>query len=97
MPIWFNITQARKHLLKHGLVYTLRPKQRRVGKDILCYEGVGKKGNVTISFAGHIINDIVLLKYVENSGFNSVMAWRLAAKDSKFLYKVKLISLEKNE
>jgi len=90
--IWFNVKEARDYLLKHGLVYTLRPKKRREGKDILCYGGLGKKGVVYVEFIKEIADDGELEEYVKSSGLESAREWRAKAKGSRHLYKVTLLS-----
>jgi len=88
MVIWFNVKKARDFLLKNGYVYTLRPKKRREGIDILSYGGFGKKGVVYVIFVKEIKNDVELREFVKDSGFESVQEWRKEAGESRFLYYV---------
>jgi len=92
MTIWFNVKEAREQLLRRGLVYTLRPKRRREGREVLCYDGLGKKGVVYVEFVKEIDDDGELEEYVDFSGFKSVKEWRAKAKNSRYLYKVTLLS-----
>lgn len=93
MVMWFNVKEAREFLLKEKFVYTLRPKKRREGRDMLSWEGFGKKGIGMVKFVKEIVDDGELEKFVKWSGFESVRAWREKAGDSKFLYRVDLLSL----
>jgi len=77
--------------MRNGFVYTLRPKRRRTGKDILSYHGFGKKGTVVITFIKEISNDAELETFVKYSGFQNVEEWRSKAKDSRFLFRVDLL------
>jgi reverse gyrase len=91
MVIWFNVKKAREFLLKNGHVYTLRPKKRREGVEVLSYEGFGKKGVVYVSFVRAIENDEELKEFIGESGFESVKEWRKEAGESRFLYYVFVI------
>jgi hypothetical protein len=93
MVIWFNNEKARKYLLENGDVYTLRPKKRREGLDVLSYTNFGKKGIVEIKFLGKIEDYCELQDFVEFSGFESIKEWKRAAGDSRFLYYVKLVEV----
>jgi hypothetical protein len=86
MVILFNVEKARDFLLKNGYVYTLRPKKRREGIEVLSYEGFGKKGVVNVSFVKEVKDDKELYKFVNESGFYSIQEWRKEAGDSRFLY-----------
>ena len=91
MVMWFNVKEAREQLLKDGVVYTLRPKKRREGHEVLMYNGFGKKGDIEVLFIGKIDTDTDLEGiFLEMSGFTSVEAWRKAAGESSFLYRVEL-------
>lgn len=94
MVIWFNVKEAREYLLSVGRVYTLRPKRRKREecKEVLSYDGFGKKGMVWVSFVKEIEDDRELEEFVEDSGFRSVEEWRKEAKDSRFLYYVMLLN-----
>lgn len=91
MAIWFNVPEARHHLLEKGSVYTLRPKRRREGRDMICYNGFGKKGMCRITFVAEIHDDTELIEFVGRSGFPTIEAWLEKAGDSRFLYLVQLI------
>ena len=91
MVIWFNVAEARKCLLDRGIVYTLRPKERREGREVLSYGGFGKKGIVNVRFEKENPTDDDLAIHLPNSGFASVDDWRRAAGDSSFLYCVTLL------
>ena len=89
--IWFNVREAREHLLKRGHVYTLRPKRRREGKDVLMFGKFGKRGTVYVKFVKEVKDDSELEEYVGESGFGSVGEWRKKAGKSRFLYYVELL------
>ena len=90
--MWFNVKEAREQLLKDGVVYTLRPKKRREGHEVLMYNGFGKKGEIEVLFIGKVDADVDLEGiFLEMSGFPSIEAWRKAAGDSQFLYRVELL------
>jgi hypothetical protein len=91
MVIWFNVKKARDFLLKNGYVYTLRPRKRREGKDVLMYGGFGKKGYVNVKFVKEILDWDELNRYVYESGFRNVDEWVREAKGSRFLYLVTLL------
>ena len=95
MPIWFNVKEARKHLLRRGFVYTLRPRRRRTGRDVLLYGDYRKKGTVFVEFVKEVTDDRELAKYVGFSGFRSVEEWRSKAKGGRYLYKVILLEVAK--
>lgn len=93
MVIWFNVKEAREFLLKNGYVYTLRPKKRkRVGREVLMYGSFGKKGMVMVGFIKKITRNRELEEYVKCSGFRSVIEWRSVAGESRFLYRVDLLT-----
>lgn len=91
MVIWFNVEKARKFLLENGIVYTLRPKLRREGKEPLFYGGFGKKGEVLVDFVGEVLDDADLKGYVDKSGFETIEEWRAKASESRYLYRVLLL------
>lgn len=93
MVMWFNVKEARERLLTKGFVYTMRPKKRRDGHDILMYNGFGKKGDIYIDFMGEFPNFADLEPALEFSGFLTLDDWHKAAGDSHFLYRVELQSL----
>ena len=94
MAIWVNVKEARHHLLEKGFVYTLRPKLRREGRDMLCWNGFGKKGMGAIKLVKEIEDTDELKEFVKKSGFNSIADWLEKAKESRFLFRLELISLE---
>ena len=92
--MFFNVPEARGQLLREGIVYTLRPKLRREGKDLAVYGSYFKNeklGYVAVKYVGEI-ND--LAPYLPASGFVSLKDWLAAAKGSRFLYEVKTIAVE---
>ena len=91
MVMWFNVEEARNFLLKNLSVYTLRPKTRREGKEVLSYGGFGKKGVVYVVFVKEINDDSELEEFVTESGFNSVEEWLEKAGESRYLYYVMLL------
>jgi hypothetical protein len=91
MVIWFNVEKARDFLLKNGYVYTLRPKKRREGIEVLMYDGFGKKGYANVKFVKEILDWDELNRYVYESGFRNVDEWVREAKGSRFLYLVALL------
>ena len=91
--MFFNISEAREYLLKKGLVYTLRPKMRRTGKDIAYFGSYFKKeeiGPIWIDFIKEVKEPGEVQEYVSDSGFETLEDWWKAAKDSRFLFKVTL-------
>jgi hypothetical protein len=86
------VEKARNYLLRNGYVYTLRPKKRREGKEVLSYGGFGKKGEVNVKFVKEILDWNELNRYVDKSGFRTVDEWVRKAKGSRFLYHVVLLS-----
>lgn len=92
MVMWFNVKKARDYLLKYGFVYTVRPKMRRVGRDMLSYEGFGKKGMVYIIFVKKIEWSRELKDFVLDSGFyDNPYEWYNYAFFNKFLFLVLLL------
>lgn len=91
MVIWFNVDEARKYLLETGFVYTLRPKKRREGIEVLSYDGFGKKGMVTVKLIKEIKDIKELSGYVDQSGFKTVEEWLKEADKSRFLYEVRVL------
>jgi hypothetical protein len=89
--IWFNVREAREYLLRKGHVYTLRPKMRREGRDVLMFGRFGKRGVVYVKFVKEVKSDSELEDYVRESGFGSVGEWRKKAGRSRFLYYVELV------
>jgi len=98
MPIWFNNRKALKYLLKHGVVYTLRPRKRKEkdGVTILYTNLYGKPyctgRRVRVEFIREMDNDLRCYKpYCKQSGFETIKEWVEAANDSRFLYRVELL------
>lgn len=97
MVMWFNVKEARDFLLRHGYVFTLRPKaprgpwKRLRGFDVLMYQGFGKKGRVFYCWLDTVYHAENLVSYYENSGFESPEDWLVAAGDNRELYLVVLI------
>ncbi len=99
MQILFNVEKARKLILEHGFVYTLRPRRRkREGTDMLSYSGLGKKGMVDVKYVGSFGDgeqfcEELLELCVPYSGFETLEDWLAAAGDSRYLYRVTLLSV----
>ena len=96
------VKEARDQLENKGFVYTLRPQFRNTGKNWYNYSRGGtKKGDVHIEFIGYYGHAQFLAgfrdrkeyleEFVKDSGFNSLEEWLKKAKNSRYLYKVKLI------
>lgn len=91
--IFFNVAEARQQLLDAGFVYTLRPKMRRIGRDLAVYGSYynwQRLGNVTIAYVKEITKVGELQEYVGDSGFATTLDWWRAAKGSRFLFKVEV-------
>ena len=94
MVLWMNNDIARAHLLKHGYVYSRRPKRRHRENcyEPLFYKEFKKKGTVWVEFIpgsgpnGEIIDSERMMVYLNRSGFDSMKDWDEAAKGSKFLF-----------
>jgi hypothetical protein len=92
----FKNEQVSDFLLKNGEVYTLRPTQRKRGRDKTIHEPLVSElftmpfGHGLVTLIKEIKDDTELGEFVSKSGFFSVHEWRANAKDSKFLYHVKL-------
>jgi hypothetical protein len=95
MPIYFNITEARNHLMKNKIVYTLRERRRMHLGKLQIRQGSYRQSKVLgksrVSFVKSINNDNELLPYVKQSGFGNIEDWRKKAGKGKYLYKVELI------
>lgn len=95
MVISFQLENVRNHLLKHGVVYTLRPKPHKVGLDW------ANSGRTTKKIADVNITEIKfksLYQYLKHSGFDCVADWLVAynnlchdALKNAHLYKVGLV------
>lgn len=94
MVISFMVKEAREHLEKYGLVYTLRPKLRkREGIDWYNhFRGDIKKGNVFIRYIGNYeTRENKLVVKCDYSGFRTVKEWLERAGNSRYLYRVTMI------
>ena len=83
MVMFFNVEEARSHLLTHGHVFTLRNKRKREGIHQLRVGGIYKfkvLGKAYVSFVREITDPSQLNQYVEDSGFESIEAWLSRAK-----------------
>ena len=95
--MWFNVEQARSHLLEKGFVLTLRPKALRgpgrktSGYDVLMYKGFGKKGNIFFCYVTFIRDPAALDLYSKYSGFTSLSEWQQVAGDNRHLFLVVLL------
>ena len=92
--IWFNVRQALNQLLKHGEVYTLRPKKRREGIEPLFskfFPQKSKGDRVLVKFVKKITKKEDLIPFVAKSGFSSIDEWLQKAGEASFLYYVRLL------
>ena|SRR3972149_10577824 len=101
MSIMFNVPEAGNHLIKHGIVYTMRRKRTEGWQDLFVM-GKLMKNRAYVSLEGQVF-DLVLSTYVAHSGFDTLDKWRQAAKrthgtepENLSLYKVEL-KKEKDE
>lgn len=103
MVIMFKNERVREFLRRKRVVYTLRPKRRKEGKD-WANSGWGTKkfAEVEITFIKKITKENVseLEKYVDYSGFKSVEEWLEEARKLNgdfpyYLYKVRAISINR--
>ena len=94
-PIFFNVPEARDHLLKTKQVYTLRRKRKSTGVTMAREGNLFKfkeLGKVNIDFVKQISGKNELSEYVSRSGFSSIDAWYAkAAAGADHLYDVKLL------
>ena len=91
--MFFNVPEARSHLISKGFVYTLRPRMRKTGKDVAFYGSYYKRekiGDVWVDFIKPILDMKELQEYVSGSGFANVEDWWEAAEGARFLFKVML-------
>jgi len=98
--IFFNVSEARQQLLSRGIVYTLRPRMRRVGTDLAVYGSYFEQkriGNVSVSFIKQVNHIDELREYLFASGFKTSEDWWKAAKGSRFLFRVALLEPVKGE
>jgi hypothetical protein len=99
MVMMFAVEEARNFLLAHGEVYTLRPKFRKRGRtkpinEHLITSNVWSEmpfADGLVTFIKEIEDDKELEEFVSKSGFTTIQEWRAKAKDSRFLYYVKLM------
>lgn len=91
--IMFAVKESREQLENNGYVITLREVKRRTGRNYYNYfRGDKKRGIVSIIYLGNMEgNESNLEIFVKGSGFKTLSEWLEKAKDSRFLYKVKLI------
>jgi hypothetical protein len=91
-PIFFNVPEARDHLLKHGRVYTLRRKRKSVGETTAREGNLFKfreLGRVNVEFVRQVSGPAELEPYVGESGFRTVEEWASkAAPGADHLYRV---------
>ena len=73
----FSSEKAREFLLKNGLVYTYRMKQRKqIGDDWMTDKRGGHKITDILVYPGSfVVSEIQLLGYVNQSGFSSLRDW----------------------
>jgi len=98
--LWMNVKEAKDFLLSKGFVFSLRPKRRKRDhynptgyREVLSYDGFGKKGVVFVKFVKLIKSDDELLPFVKLSGFNDLKEWKEKARDSRFLYLIQLLEV----
>ena len=98
-PIYFNVEEARSHLIKEGCVYTVR-KRRGTGTAIARHGSFFKFGQLgTVRITQMLLlhddgKEAQLCEYVPYSGFRTVQEWLSNVKGWKhpmFLYKVELM------
>ncbi len=98
--MFFNVPEARIHLLEKGEVYTVRPKDRRTGKETAVRSNHREKvllGKVSVEFVKRIACSEDLVPYLEKSGFQNVYDWWEDANYSTFLYYARMLELLANE
>jgi hypothetical protein len=75
MVISFSLENVRKHLLEHGIVYTLRDHPHKTGRDWAnsgrCTEKIADVSIIEVQFK-------YLDKYLIHSGFETVEQWLAA-------------------
>lgn len=92
--MFFNVPEAREHLISQGFVYTLRPKMRKTGHDAAVYGSYFRQqriGDVWVDFIKEVEDIDEVREYLPGSGFKRVEDWWQAAKGSRFLFKVRRI------
>ena len=91
MNIFFNRPKAREYLMKNGIVYTLRPAERKNGTYRLCYGNYFKSiklGQGEVEFIKKIEDDKELEDYVARSGFDTCEEWIKEANGARYLHLV---------
>lgn len=104
MVIWMNNLKARKHLLEHGKVYSIRPRRRRMTwtphGEPLMWKRRGKRGMARVDYLHLIEYPEELEIWVDESGFDSVEEWisnlnkEITPESPVWLYVILLLSLE---
>jgi hypothetical protein len=98
-PIYFNVEEARKYLIEHGEVYTIR-KERHAGFAMArcgSFMRFDRLGTVNISPVLQLRSmsmEEQLKPFVAQSGFESVARWMHGVPrwdNSMFLYYVKFV------
>lgn len=91
-PIYFNVPEARRQLLDHKKVYTLRRHRETVGHSTArqgSYIDFQSLGNVFIEPVKVIKDKSELEPFVKFSGFETVEKWlEKASKEANHLYLV---------
>lgn len=94
MVISFTLENVRNHLLEKGVVYTLRSKDRKTGKDW------ANSGRGTKKIADVVITELpmqYLGPFVEHSGFERPALWARAYCDlnhDPYMHKAHLFKVE---
>jgi hypothetical protein len=97
MVMMFAVEEARTFLLNNEEVYTLRPKFRKRGRNNTIKEPLVTELFTApfaigwVTFIKKIEDDSELEEFISKSGFDTVQEWRSKAKDSRFIYHVKLM------
>ena len=90
--MFFNVPEAREHLISKGWVYTLR-RERKTGRDTAFYGTLFKKERISpvwVEFVKKIRDMTELEPYLYGSGFDKVEKWWSArAEGADFLYYVR--------
>ena len=97
--IYFKSKRALEHLLKHGEVYTIRPKERTEGFAVVKTSRKSQRlAVVDVKYVGKVSAG-TLDNFVDKSGFRSVREWLEEVRrlnggklpERMFLYCVKLL------
>jgi len=90
--IFFNVPQAKRHLLEEGLVYTLRSKTRATGKTMAVTGSYQKNLHLCSVYVERVLDirgAFDLIPYVKWSGFRTSEEWIKAASNyARTLYMV---------